>query len=189
MTSFTIQLPEYNLDNNGTVKNRIMNAIQEKLPFAKWHGIHTKENPEFSIAYAGPKDYLGITNLGNNAYFHALNKKFFNPCKKCSCCSCPFANDTFALNNYDSFTEFDLAMRKINKYAEWLKEQEEDPGYDFIYEGQPVRIYQNFIQIGNLILALNDINSSLNRFKKDKKDNIINIIINISKTEIINNFE
>ena len=33
MTSFTIQLPHKNNDNNGTVKNRIMKAIQEKFPF------------------------------------------------------------------------------------------------------------------------------------------------------------
>lgn len=188
MTSFTIQLPQYNLDKKGTVKNRIMKAIQEKLPFAKWHGIHTPENEAFSLAYAGPKDYLGITNLKDNVYFHALNKKFFNPCIKCSAL-CPFAKNTLDLNNYDGLTEFDLALRKINAYAKWLEEQEKDPGYDFIYMGQPVRIYQNFIQIGNTILPLNDITSSLNRFKKEKKDNFINIIINISKTEIINNFE
>lgn len=188
MKSFTIQLPHKNIDNNGTVKNRIMKAIQEKLPFAKWHGIHTPENEDLSIAYAGPEDYLGITNLKDTVYFHALNKKFFNPCKKCYA-YCPFAKECLDLNHYDGLTEFDLAMRKLNRYAEWLAEQEEDPGYDFIYMGQPVRIYQNFIQIGNTILPLNDITSSLNRFKKEKKDNIINIIINISKTEIINNFE
>lgn len=188
MTSFTIQLPKYKLDSNGTIKNRIMNAIQEKLPFAKWHGIHTPEDKKFSIAYAGPNDYLGVTNFNNHACFYALNKKFFNPCIKYSAL-CPFAKSELDLNNYNGLTEFDLAMRKINKYAQWLKEQEEDPGYDFIYMGQPVRIYQNFIQIGNTILPLNNITSSLNRFKKDKKDNIINIIINVSKTKIINNFE
>jgi hypothetical protein len=102
---------------------------------------------------------------------------------------CPFAKKPFDLNNYDGLTEFDLAMRKINAYAKWLEEQEEDPGYDFLYGNTPVRIYQNFIQIGNSIFALNDITSTLNRFSEKKKDNIINIIINISKTEIINNFE
>ena len=188
MKSFTIQLPQYNLDNKGTVKNRIMKTIQEKLPFAKWHGIHTPENPRHSISYAGPNDYLGIMNLKDTTLFHALNKKYFDPCKKCTC-HCPYANGAIELNCYDGLTEFDIALRKINKYAKWLQEQEEDPGYDFIYMGQPVRIYQNFIQIGNLILPLNDINATLNRFSEQKKNNYINIIINISKTEIINNFE
>lgn len=188
MKSFTINLPKYNLDNKGTVKNRIMKAIQEKLPFAKWHGIHTEEHPDLSVAYAGPEDYLGITNFENNVYFHALNKKFFDPRRKCTAL-CPFAKKPFDLNNYDGLTEFDFAMRKINAYAKWLEEQEEDPGYDFLYGNTPVRIYQNFIQIGNSIFALNDITSTLNRFSEKKKDNIINIIINISKTEIINNFE
>ena len=189
MKSFTIRLPHNNIDNNGTVKNRIMKAIQEKLPFAKWHGIHTEEDENYSVAFAGPKDYLGITNFKDTTLFHALNKKFFNPKKKCSYVTCPFANGTFELRNYDALTEFDLAMRKINAYADWLAEQEKDPGYDFIYMGQPVRIYQNFIQIGNTILPLNDITASLNRFREEKKENFINIIINISKTEIINNFE
>lgn len=188
MKSFTINLPKYNLDNKGTVKNRIMKAIEEKLPFAKWHGVHTEEHPDLSIAYAGPEDYLGITNLKDTVYFHALNKKFFDPCRKCTAL-CPFAKKPFDLNNYDGLTEFDLAMRKINAYAKWLEEQEEDPGYDFLYGNTPVRIYQNFIQIGNSIFALNDITSTLSRFSEKKKDNIINIIINISKTEIINNFE
>lgn len=189
MKSFTIQLPNKNLDNNGTVKNRIMKAIQEKLPFAKWHGIHTPEDEQLSVSYAGPGDYLGITKLEDVVYFHALNKKFFDPFKKCSCCKCPFAKGPINLNNYDGLTEFDIALRKINAYAKWLEEQEADPGYDFLYFNTPVRIYQNFIQIGNTILPLNDINNSLNRFKKEKQENFINIIINISKTEIINNFE
>ena len=187
MKSFTINLPKYNLDNKGTVKNRIMKAIQEKLPFAKWHGIHTEENPDLSVAYAGPEDYLGITDFENNVYFHALNKKFFNPCRECSAL-CPFAKTHNGIRNYDGLTEFDIALRKIEAYAKWLEEQE-DPGYDFLIENTPVRIYQNFIQIGNSIFALKDITSALNRFSEKKKDNIINIIINISKTEIINNFE
>ena len=187
MKSFTINLPKYNLDNKGTVKNRIMKAIQEKLPFAKWHGIHTEENPDLSVAYAGPEDYLGITDFENNVYFHALNKKFFNPCRECSAL-CPFAKPHNGIRNYDGLTEFDIALRKIEAYAKWLEEQE-DPGYDFLIENTPVRIYQNFIQIGNSIFALKDITSTLNRFSEKKKDNIINIIINISKTEIINNFE
>ena len=187
MKSFTINLPKYNLDNKGTVKNRIMKAIQEKLPFAKWHGIHTEEDPDLSVAYAGPEDYLGITDFENNVYFHALNKKFFDPCRKFGAL-CPFTKTCDGIRNYDGLTEFDLAMRKINAYAKWLEEQE-DPGYDFLIGNTPVRIYQNFIQIGNSIFALKDITSQLNRFKEEKKDNIINIIINISKTEIINNFE
>ena len=187
MKSFTINLPKYNLDNKGTVKNRIMKAIQEKLPFAKWHGIHTEEHPDFSVAYAGPEDYLGITDFENNVYFHALNKKFFNPCRECSAL-CPFAKTHNGIRNYDGLTEFDIALRKIEAYAKWLEEQE-DPGYDFLIGNTPVRIYQNFIQIGNSIFALKDITSTLNRFSEKKKDNIINIIINISKTEIINNFE
>ena len=48
------------------------------------------------------------------------------------------------------------------------------------------RNVNDFAEIAN---ALKDITSTLNRFSEKKKDNIINIIINISKTEIINNFE
>lgn len=190
MKSFTIQLPHKNLDNNGTVKNRIMKAIQEKLPFAKWHGIHTREDEDLSVAFAGPKDKLRVTNFNGETLFHALNKnskKLFNPCLNCTC-NCPFANGNIDLK-YDGLSELDIALRKINAYAKWLAEQEEDPGYDFLYMNTPVRIYQNFIQIGNTILPLSNIFHTLNRFREEKKETYINIIINISKTEIINNFE
>lgn len=188
MTSFTITNPHKNIDNNGTLKSRILKEIANKLPFAKWHGIHTEEDPKYSIAFAGPEDELHF-NFNEPIHFSALNKRFFTPKTKCTCCDCPFANSKLNLNYYDGFTDFDLAMRRIQKYIKHMIELEEDPGYDFLWGDTPVRIYQNFIQIGNSIVPMNDPYATLNRLSNRSKENIINIIINVSKTEIINKFE
>lgn len=187
MKSFTIQIPNRNVDNNGTIKQRILKEVATKFPFLKWHGIHTPETEEESVSYAGPGDLLAF-GINRNAHFSALNKKF-NKCKNCPCYFCETADDGFYADTYDGISEFDLALHRLAKYAKWVEEQEKDPGYDFLYADQPVRIYQKFIQIGNTIIPMNNPYSILNRFKEEKKNNIINIIVNVSKTEIINNFE
>jgi len=58
MKGFTIKLPKQNIDPQGSLKNRILNEVKNRLPFAKWYGIHTPEDPEYSISYAGPEDLL-----------------------------------------------------------------------------------------------------------------------------------
>ena len=52
MKGFTIKLPKQNIDPQGSLKNRILNEVKNRLPFAKWYGIHTPEDPEYSISYA-----------------------------------------------------------------------------------------------------------------------------------------
>ena len=61
MKGFTIKLPKQNIDPQGSLKNRILNEVKNRLPFAKWYGIHTPEDPEYSISYAGPVSYTHLT--------------------------------------------------------------------------------------------------------------------------------
>lgn len=182
MKSFTIRLPKQNIDNNGSIKNKILNAVANKLPFARWHGIHTPETEEESICYAGPGDLLCF-GIHPTVEFSALNKTKWHttPCNKCL--SCPFANSTIPFKTYDSTTELDKALIRLQKYADFLDDYERDPGYDFMYMGLPVRVYQKFIQIGNDIILI----SNMSYFKKKENKPIINIIINISKSEEITN--
>jgi len=187
MKSFTIELPNKNIDNKGTIKNRILKEIATKFPFLKWHGIHTPETKEESISYAGPNDLLAF-GINKNAHFSALNYKL-NKCKNCPCYHCETASEPFYVDTFNGVTEFDIAMRRLAKYAKYVEEQEKDPGYDFLWYNQPVRIYQKFIQIGNTIIPTNNPYRLLNTLKEEKKNELINIIINISNTEIINNFE
>ena len=39
MKGFTIKLPKQNIDPQGSLKNRILNEVKNRLPFAKWYGI------------------------------------------------------------------------------------------------------------------------------------------------------
>ena len=36
MKGFTIKLPKQNIDPQGSLKNRILNEVKNRLPFAKW---------------------------------------------------------------------------------------------------------------------------------------------------------
>lgn len=179
MTSFTIRLPKQNIDN-GSIKEKILNAVATKLPFARWHGIHTNETPEESVSYAGPNDFLCF-GMKPNVEFSALNKALWlnTPCNKCI--ACPFAKSPIKF--YKAENELDKALNRLYEYAKFLDDFERDPGYDFIYMGKPVRVYQKFIQIGNDIIPV----SNKSYFQKKENKPIINIIINISKSETITN--
>lgn len=187
MKSFTIKLPKQNIDPQGSLKNRILNEVKNRLPFAKWYGIHTPEDPEFSVSYAGPEDLLCF-GCNRNAHFSALNKKYYRPEHTHNdYCMCPFANRVFKLREYDAISEFDMALKRLSEYAKIIEDSEKDPGYDFIYNGQPVRIYQKFIQIGYTIIPIDNPSLFLNNYRKSDKNNIINIIINISNSNTVNN--
>lgn len=180
MKQFTITLPNNKIDNNGSLKARILQAAAEKLPFAKWHGVNTKSCPLFDVEYAGPKDKLTF-GLNKNAHFAALNKRFWNEGK--AFVITPIANKSFNVKNYNADSELDKALLRIQEYADFLEDKERDPGYDFMFMGQPVRIYQKFIQIGNNIIPTT--NTAF--FKREENKPIINIIVNISKTKNITN--
>lgn len=77
MKGFTIRLPKQNIDPQGSLKNRILNEVKNRLPFAKWYGIHTPEDPEYSISYAGPEDLLCF-GCNRNAHFSAFNKNIID---------------------------------------------------------------------------------------------------------------
>ena len=89
MKGFTIKLPKQNIDPQGSLKNRILNEVKNRLPFAKWYGIHTPEDPEYSVSYAGPEDLLCF-GCNRNAHFSAFNKKYYRP-------TCPH---TFNIRGY-----------------------------------------------------------------------------------------
>jgi hypothetical protein len=182
MTQFTITLPKQSIDPKGSLKSRILQAAAKKLPFAKWHGIDTPSNPLFDVEYAGPKDKLCF-GLNSNAGFSALNKRFWDN-KKEDVYYIPFlANKSSKPKNYNAFDQLDLALKRLQEYADFLEDKERDPGYDFLYFGQPVRVYQKFIQVGNDIIPTSD----LNFFKREEQTPIINLIVNISNSETITN--
>lgn len=72
MKGFTIKLPKQNIDPQGSLKNRILNEVKNRLPFAKWYGIHTPEDPEYSISYAGPEDLLCFDAIEMHISLHSI---------------------------------------------------------------------------------------------------------------------
>lgn len=189
MKQFTITLPKQSIDFAGTLKDRILKAAAEKLPFAKWYGVNTKENdPLFDISYAGPKDKLCF-GINSTAEFSALNPRFWKGNENKYTCPKQFTVRTPKVKNYDAFSELDLALKRLQEYADFLEDKERDPGYDFLFYGVPVKIYQKFIQFGNEIIPTSD----MSFFKREEQAPVINLIINISHSEtitnIINNIE
>lgn len=184
MKRFTIGLPNTNVDKKGTFKANILKAIAEQFPFFKWN--KNDNDKTHSIEYAGPTDRL-IFDLNNfkNQRFYAFNKQFWNPFN---------VNDELYYNSkplteckHYSPAELSIAMYKLHKYAEEYNSYLQDPGYDFINEfGEPVRIYKDFIQIGDHIIPFKSYNCYFaNNTKTTKQD--INIILNIVKNINITN--
>lgn len=91
------------------------------------------------------------------------------------------------MRQYDAISEFDLALKRLAEYAKIMEDYEEDRGYDFTYMGQSVRIYQKFIQIGYTIIPIDNPSLFLNNYRKADKNNIVNVIINISNSTTVNN--
>lgn len=165
MKTFTIGLPKYNNDNKGSIKNYILKSVAEQFPFFKWN---LNENEKYNnISYAGPADRLIFDFNTGSPKFYALNKRFWNPFSK------------HVDDNAENYSSLDLmrAMIKLRKYADQYNDYLSDPGYDYINQfGQPVRIYQNFIQIGDHIIPFKGYGMFLDKKKENK---YINIIMNI----------
>jgi len=177
MKQFILGLGKHN--DNGTLKSKIMNKIASTYPFMKWHGIHTEEDPAVSVAYAGPGDYLTF-GIRPDAHFAAINKKYYRPTAAYfDPADCRYVK----VPKYNADTELDLAMMRLAAYAKFVEENEEDRGYDYTYNGLPVRFYPNFVQIGTTIIPLKEYKPVLSTLDPT----IINIIINISNTEEITN--
>lgn len=176
MKTYTIGLPNSYNDSTGSVKNYILNTIAEQFPFFKWNT--NEEEKDFNICYAGPTDRLVFNFNKEKPKFFAFNKRFWNPFKK---------YDTF--ENTEHYSSFDVAkaMRKLRKYAKLYNEYLADPGYDYLTEsGEPVRIYKDFIQIGNTIIPFKKYGFYSFSPKKEENLKITNIIMNIYNNVEIN---
>lgn len=173
MKTFTIGLPNNFDDNKGSIKNYILKTIAEQFPFFKWN--QNKNEKYFNLQYAGPSDHLAF-EIGEEPKFYALNKRFWNP----------FIKRPNTTTNYSAY-DVAKAMRKLREYAEQYNDYLKDPGYDFINQyGEPVRIYHNFIQIGDNIIPFKKHGFYSFSPKKEENIKITNIIMNIYNNIEIN---
>ena len=92
------------------------------------------------------------------------------------CANCPFKCFTDGSINFDLEKEFFSAMNALDIYAKKNYPFKKD--YDFEDEfGTPIKIFDNFVQIGYEIIPI--ATGSLNHLKPKTKKTIIDITIKI----------
>lgn len=163
MKKYTFTLPK----NNNTAteyKNKLMERVITAYPWLTVEGLDypTKEWG-VANAIAGDAIALGISKTHNVSWAPA------------ECLACPFKCFDGAIN-FDLEKEFPLAMAALNKYA--LENLPFEKDYDFEDEfGTPIKIFDNFVQIGYEIIPIQF--GSLNHLKPKTKKLIIDIVIKI----------
>lgn len=172
MKTYLFELPNKNYDNKGILKNTVINHIAEKYPFLTMEGIDTPKS-EYAMQYAGPGDFIvlwedGMPNISGLPKTQATLMNEFG----------------FKHEKYNLLDQFDIAMKKIDDYAK-AKGYSLDKGYDYKWFGLPVRIYQNFVQIGMTIIPKKKdryiLPTSLTKQEITQINNVIyniNIIVN-----------
>lgn len=165
MKTYTFTLPKKE-DTAKIYKDNLMKRVITAYP---WLTIDSKIDYPYSnvgVEYAGAGDYitLGLSNTHNVSW---LPKE---------CATCPFKcwkNDTI---NFDLETEFFNAINALDTFAKSNYPFAKD--YDFKDEfGTPIKIFDNFVQIGYDIIPI--ATGSLNYLKPKTKKTIINITIKI----------
>lgn len=185
MKQFLIELPEKKYDKTGMLKNYLINEIAKKYPYLTMDGIDGPKNEHTSMQYAGPGDYIafGISPKYNVSALRPSS--WTNPYADTPCYTCPF-NSVYKYEKYNMLSQFDIAMKKLDEYAKSTNCQL-DKGYDFKWFGLPVRIYQNFIQIGNTYVPkCGNMYILPDDLSEKQKETINNVIININIITSVN---
>lgn len=164
MKKYTFTLPK----NNNTAteyKNKLMERVITAYPWLTIEGLDYPK-AEFGGVFnatAGDAIGFGISTKHNVSWVPA------------ECLTYPFKRLDGAIN-FDLEKEFPLAMAALNKYA--LENLPFEKDYDFEDEfGTPIKIFDNFVQIGYEIIPIQF--GSLNHLKPKTKKLIIDIVIKI----------
>lgn len=165
MKTYTFTLPKKE-NTAKTYKESLMKRVVTAYP---WMTVESKSDYpscDYGIEYAGAGDYitLGLSKTHNIGWMPK------------ECASCPFKCWGDNVINFDLETEFYNAMNALNLYAKenypFIKD------YDFEDEfGTPIKIFDNFVQIGYDIIPI--ATGSLNYLKPKTKKTIIDIVIKI----------
>lgn len=151
----------YSIKNTtSSIKDKILEEIERRYGF----NTPNLEIPKYGILHFAPYVYYKPTIDTDNLRYGIIKPK------------------------YHLISTLDDAMNKLREYAKKVKlerilnsELNEDKDYDFIYYGEPVKFYDNFIQIGSRIIPTVHYNKYFNSITEEEKHaKIINLIINIS---------
>lgn len=174
MKRFYIELPSKEQDNKGILKDILVKNILTRFPFLSVDGVDTPLNKRSSVQYAGPGDFITI---GDSPFVDvAAKRKRRNFWDIIRGEKAIIVNNTPKINLYN---DFDAAIERLEEYAE-EKKIRLDKGYDFKYFGMPVRIYQNFTQIGNHIIPRRNNRDYFDSLSGEDKQIIINVIVQIN---------
>lgn len=167
MKSYTFTLPK-NKKSAKTYKESLMDRVINAYP---WMTVESKIDypfSDFGIEFAGPGDAitLGLSKTHDISWLPE------------ACLTCPFTCYGDDVINFDLETEFFKAISALDDYAK--EHCPFDVDYDFkdVF-GTPIKIFDNFIQIGYDVIPI--AMGSLNHLKPKTKKTIIDITINIKK--------
>lgn len=177
MKRYTLGIPNSLVDNTNSFKKSILNKIADTFPFFKWDMNGDKT---YDLQYAGPCDRLIFDLDLEKPKFYAFNRRFWSPFN-------PIKTENLDSVKHYSYYDIQKAMHKLHKYAKFYQDYLNDRGYDYITEtGDPVRIYQNFIQIGDHIIPFKNYGAYFLTPKKEETTYITNVIMNIVNNTKIN---
>ena len=130
-TSFIIELPSKKVDPIGRMKSALVNNMLTRASFLKYAGID-EPRVERGIQYAGPGDLItfGLSQQHHVSWAPAQAKSSYS------------YRNTPVINLYDDFFE------AMSRFEAFVKSYYYKPDYDAVFEGRPVRFFDNFIQIG-----------------------------------------
>ena len=165
MKKFYIQLPSENKDPKGLLKKYLVEKILGRSPWLSFAGIDTP-SVNRGVQYAGPKDYIVFDP---NAEFD-VNWATYDD----------LAESTKAIPTYNLYDNFTAAIEKLEHYARAKHPFFSKPDYDFKYFGQPVKVFDNYVQIGYDIIPRNNVRFYLSSLPEKSINNITNVIVKIN---------
>lgn len=164
MKKYTFTLPK----NNNTAKsykNTLMNRIITAYPWMTVESKYdnTQHGTGIQSATGGDMITVGLDRYNDVSWLPEM------------CKNCPFMFDG-NVTNFDLEKEFFAAIEALNSYA--MEHCPFDADYDYkdVF-GTPVKIFDNFVQIGYDIIPIS--RGSLDHLKKETKKKVIEITINI----------
>lgn len=165
MKTYTFKLPK----NNKTAdiyKESLMKRVVNAYPWLTVESNYDYPKCTYGIEYAGAGDYitLGLSKTHNIGW---LPKE---------CAECPFKCFADGSINFDLEKEFFNALSALDIYAKKNYPFKKD----YVFEdefGTPIKIFDNFVQIGYDIIPI--ATGSLNHLKPKTKKTIIDITIKI----------
>lgn len=147
-------------DTTGSFKNQLLTNVMKAYPFLTFKSKVDYPYSSVGVELAKGGDYItvGMDSTNDISWLPSYANKYEAEC-------------------IDLYTDFDRAMNALDNYARKNNPFYDD--YDYITEfGTPVKIYNDFVQVGYNIIPRNNIHF-LKGLRPAEKKQIINIIIKI----------